>query len=79
MSQRNKRGNGILHLGIGRVPVYFGVVEIVKNLVVTHFLAIVEQGHAIDGEEQRCEGVFVGAIHTLERLATIVEVLIVIG
>ena len=38
MSQCNKSTDGVLHLGIGGVPVDFGILEIVKNLIVADFL-----------------------------------------
>lgn len=52
VSQCHEGCDGVLHLGVGRIPVDFCVVEVVEDLVIAHFLSVIEQRHAIDGEEE---------------------------
>ena len=76
MLQRGQRANGVEHLLVGVGPVYLGVLEVVKLLVVANLLAVVEQRHTEDGEREHGQRIAVVAIHRGE--GAFAQVLVVV-
>ena len=55
------------------------VAEVVEYLIAAGLLSVVDEGHTVDGKRQHRERIAVLSVLLCERLAAIVEVLVVIG
>ena len=79
MLEGRQRTDGVAHLLVLGVPVDFGVVEVVKGLVSSYLLTIVDERHTIKRIGQHRERIAVVAVLLGQRLLALVVILVMVS